>query len=200
MKRNQPKHGTNVRLSIDQEMNVLVNPGRANESDDFYDVTNSMYYDIDDGVIAAAARNKAVEIIRSAVEREGGEPPMWLDAETTDDAGWQQNAKRWLSSQVSESELMHLAENTPWPVYRDGVELRLALERSKIRLKDLREVCIRGAPGGSCFVTVYSGPPADLNKILEGADLPYRVDDTPSDQSEIIGDHWHRISRSSSTK
>jgi hypothetical protein len=63
-------------------------------------------------------------------------------------------------------------------------------------LKDLREVCIRGAPGGSCFVTVYSGPPAELNKMLEGAGLPYRVDDARSDQSAIIGDQFMRIMRS----
>lgn len=178
--------GTVIHLAIDREHGVLVNPLRADETDDFSDITNASYYDLEDTIITQKPVEDAIGYLVAAIERAGGTPPDWLEATPEDEAAWRATASHWLSSKVREEELMSLVENTPLPPYRDGVELRDALTAAKINVEGLREKCLRGAPGGSLFVTVYAGDPVKLNEALERAGLPYRVDEQPSDQSAIL--------------
>lgn len=178
--------GTVIHLAIDREHGVLVNPLRAYETDDFSDITNASYYDLEDTIITQKPVEDAIGCLVAAIERAGGTPPDWLEATPEDEAAWRATASHWLSSKVREEELMSLVENTPLPPYRDGVELRDALAAAKINVEGLRETCLRGGPGSSLFVTAFKGDPVNFNEALERAGLTYRVDDLPSDHSAII--------------
>lgn len=201
MKRDQPVDAGIIRLAIDREHRALVNPLRVGESDDFEDMTNAVFYELEEIALESLPREEATAAIERAIEFVGGSAwPDWLEDGPEDDAAWRAQVRLWLASQVGAEDLMSLAENTPWPEYRDGLELRQALRAARIELEGLREACLRGAPGGSLFAAVYSGDLAELNRLLEQAGLPYRVEEEASDQSEVIGDQWTRVARSSSRR
>jgi hypothetical protein len=200
MNRNRPKTTGIVQLVIDREHGALINPLREGESDDFDDVTNAVFYGLENIDFLSKTSTEVASLIRDAVEEGGYLFPDWLENDPAEDDTWMDQAKRWLNSKVGESEIMWLAENTPFPEYRDGVELRSALEAAQIQLPGLREVCLRGAPGGSLFVTAYSGDPTELNRLLVETDLPYRVTAQQPSTTNLVPDQWSRITRSNSKR
>lgn len=175
-----------IRLVIDLKTKALINPDRHGEQDDF-DYTNAEHFALNLSKLKRLGREAALAYVIEALDERGSEYPDFLEDETLKTAEWRSKLNAWAKAQIDQNEAMHLAENTPWPVFRDGIELMRAISADKKSKKLICEIDLRGSPGGgSVWAARAEGAIAEINAAIQRLKLDFEIVPEPQDLSEII--------------
>jgi len=174
-----------IKLVIDNATRALINPDRQGEQDDF-DYTNAEYFELEMPKLKRLGRTTAAVYVIKALDSRGSELPDFLEDEALPTAEWRSRLIEWANAHIDQAEVLHLAENTPWPVFRDGFELMRAISTDKKAKKLIREVDLSGSPGGSVWAAKAEGNIDQINAAIRRLKLDFEVEPEPQDLSEII--------------
>ena len=177
-----------IKLVIDSETRALINPDRHGEQDDF-DFTNAEHFELETSKLKRLGRKSALAYVTEILDKHGSELPDFLEDDALSAVEWRSRLINWANAHIDHAEVMHLAENTPWPVFRDGLALLRAFSTDKKAKGLIREVDLSGSPGGSAWAAKAEGTIDQINAAIRRLKLDFEIEPEPQDFSEII-DGW----------